>query len=48
MDTLYREIELPLIFTLADMELQVIAMDAPALAEYGQRLAERLTALRCV
>lgn len=45
MDTLYREIELPLIFTLADMELQGIAMDAPALAEYGQRLAERLTAL---
>lgn len=45
MDTLYREIELSLIFTLADMELQGIAMDAPALAEYGQRLAERLTAL---
>ena len=45
MDTLYREIELPLIFTLADMELQGIAIDASALSEYGQRLAERLTAL---
>lgn len=45
MDTLYREIELPLIFTLADMELQGIAIDASALSEYGQRLAERLVAL---
>ena len=45
MDTLYREIELPLIFTLADMELQGIAIDASALSEYGQRLAERLTTL---
>ena len=45
MDTLYREIELPLIFTLADMELQGIAIDASALSEYGKRLAERLTTL---
>lgn len=45
MDPLYREIELPLIFTLADMELQGIAIDASALSEYGQRLAERLVAL---
>ena len=45
MDPLYREIELPLIFTLADMEMQGIAIDASALSEYGQRLAERLVAL---
>lgn len=45
MDDLYRDVELPLIFTLADMELEGIAIDAKALEEYGGRLMGRLVEL---
>ena len=45
MDELYRDVELPLIFTLADMELEGIAIDAKALEEYGGRLMGRLVEL---
>ncbi len=42
---LYEEIEFPLIFTLADMELAGIAMDGSALAAYGLQLKERIAEL---
>lgn len=45
MEELYDQVELPLIFTLADMELAGIALDGVALAEYGQKLQIRLTEL---
>ena len=45
MEELYEQVELPLIFTLADMELAGIALDGVALAEYGQKLQIRLTEL---
>ncbi|MDD6194367.1 MAG: DNA polymerase I [Lachnospiraceae bacterium] len=42
---LYCQVELPLVFTLADMELCGIAIDGNVLAAYGQRLGERLMEL---
>lgn len=39
MNTLFEDIEMPLIFVLADMEQEGICMDASALKEYGQKLA---------
>lgn len=45
MERLYQEIELPLVFTLADMELEGIAIDGTALKEYGDKLSERLCEL---
>ncbi len=42
MMSLYREIEIPLIYTLADMEKEGIAIDAEALKEYGDKLAVRI------
>ncbi len=45
MYSLYREIELPLVFTLADMELDGIAIDGKALAEYGEQLSRRISEL---
>lgn len=45
MEELYDQVELPLIFTLADMELAGIVLDGVALAEYGQKLQIRLTEL---
>ncbi len=45
MDKLYKEVELPLIYTLADMEMCGIAIDAAALSEYGEQLASRIAEL---
>lgn len=45
MERLYREIELPLVFTLADMEMEGIAIDGEALKEYGDKLSGRMLAL---
>ena len=45
MDHLYTDIELPLVFTLADMELAGMAIDAVALKEYGDKLAVRIAEL---
>lgn len=42
---IYEDIELPLVYTLFDMELAGIAMDADALAEYGKKLAVRISEL---
>ena len=42
---IYEDIELPLVYTLFDMEIAGIAMDADALKEYGDRLAVRITEL---
>lgn len=42
MDALYRDIELPLVFTLADMELCGIAIDGRELRKYGEKLAVRI------
>lgn len=42
MQTLYEQVELPLIYTLADMEMEGIAIDATALEEYGEKLANRI------
>ena len=42
---IYEEIELPLIYTLFDMEIAGISMDAEALAEYGQKLSVRIQEL---
>lgn len=42
---LYEEIERPLIFVLADMELSGIRADAQALQEYGERLTGRIAQL---
>lgn len=39
MDRLMREIEMPLVFVLSDMEKEGICMDAGALAAYGQKLS---------
>jgi len=43
--SIYTEIELPLVYTLFDMELAGIAMDAEALSEYGKGLAVRIAEL---
>ena len=45
MEDIYKDIEMPLVYTLFDMELEGIAMDAEALGQYGQRLAGRITEL---
>ena len=45
MISIYNDIEMPLTYTLFDMEIQGIAMDAKALAEYGGRLAVRISEL---
>ncbi len=39
MAALYREIEMPLVFVLYDMEKEGICIDADSLKEYGQKLA---------
>lgn len=39
MEHLYETIEMPLVFTLADMEHTGIAIDAANLKEYGEKLA---------
>ena len=45
MDALFREIEMPLVFTLADMEKEGIIASGEALKEYGDRLAVRIDEL---
>ncbi len=45
MGQLYREIEMPLVFTLADMEKEGILVQAEELAEYGSRLVGRIAEL---
>ena len=42
---IYDNIEMPLVYTLFDMELAGIEMDASALAEFGQKLAKRISEL---
>ena len=42
---LYEEIERPLLFVLADMELAGVRADAQALTEYGAHLSERIAQL---
>ena len=45
MESIYNEIEMPLVYTLFDMEIAGIAMDAEALSEYGNRLSVRIEEL---
>ena len=45
MKALYEEIERPLLFVLADMEIAGIIADAKALKEYGDRLSGRIAQL---
>ena len=45
MDTLFREIEMPLVFTLFDMEQNGIRVEAGALKQYGDQLAGKITEL---
>ncbi|MBO5071247.1 MAG: DNA polymerase I [Roseburia sp.] len=45
MEELFRTIEMPLVFTLADMEKEGIIASAGALKEYGDKLAVRITEL---
>ncbi|MGN0351764.1 MAG: DNA polymerase I [Roseburia sp.] len=45
MKKLYEEIELPLVYTLADMEKEGIICDAGALKEYGEKLSIRIEEL---
>ena len=45
MEELFRTIEMPLVFTLADMEKEGITTSAEALKEYGDKLALRITEL---
>ncbi|SEA31739.1 DNA polymerase I [Pseudobutyrivibrio sp. ACV-2] len=42
---IYEKIEMPLVYTLFDMELQGVAMDAGALAEFGEKLSVRICEL---
>ncbi len=42
---IYDKIEMPLAYTLFDMELQGIAMDAKALSEFGEKLSVRISEL---
>lgn len=42
---LFSEIEMPLVYTLSDMEKEGIRIEAEALKEYGDRLQERIEAL---
>ena len=43
MEMLFNEIEMPLVFVLADMEWEGIGIDADALKEYGTQLAGSIT-----
>lgn len=45
MGGLFREIEMPLVFTLVDMEKEGIRADKAALQEYGERLSVRIAEL---
>lgn len=45
MDTLYYEIELPLVTTLYDMEVRGVHVNKEELVQYGARLGERITQL---
>ena len=45
MKKLFYEIEIPLAFTLADMELEGIRVDARALQAYGEKLSEKIKEL---
>ena len=42
---IYEDIELPLVYTLFDMEIAGIAMDAASLKEYGDKLSVRIAEL---
>ena len=42
---IYQNIEMPLVYTLFDMELQGIAMDAQALLQFGSKLSVRIDEL---
>lgn len=43
--SLYQDIEMPLVYTLYDMELEGIGIDAEALKEYGENLTGSITQL---
>ncbi len=45
MDTLFRDIEMPLVFTLFDMEQNGIRVEANALKQYGDQLAGKIAEL---
>ena len=45
MEKLFREMEMPLVFTLDDMEKAGIAVEGGALKEYGEKLQEGISAL---
>lgn len=45
MRRLFDEIEMPLVYTLSDMEKEGIRIEADALEEYGRKLQERITEL---
>ncbi len=45
MHTLFKEVEMPLVFTLADMEAVGIILDTQELKEYSERLAVRIAEL---
>ena len=45
MDTLFRDIEMPLVFTLFDMEQNGIRVEADALRQYGDQLAGKIAEL---
>ena len=45
MDTLFRDIEMPLVFTLFDMEQNGIRVEADALKKYGDQLAGKIAEL---
>ena len=45
MDTLFRDIEMPLVFTLIDMEQNGIRVEADALKQYGDQLAGKIAEL---
>ena len=45
MDTLFRDIEMPLVFTLFDMEQKGIRVEADALKQYGDQLAGKIAEL---
>ena len=42
MDTLFRELEMPLVYTLHDMEREGIRVEAAALKQYGEQLIGRI------
>ena len=46
MDTLFRDIEMPLVFTLFDMEQNGIRVEADALKQYGDQLAGKIAELK--